>query len=245
MPPEFWLLLAFSVGFEILYVGGLAYSYRIGDISMVYPLVRALPLLLTAAVTSIFALGERQLGPLALLGMLIVFTGCLCLPLHKFSDFKLSAYLNPLIFLILLAAIGVTGYTVLDSIAMQRITAIYGKKSIMLSMSYLFFIEAGISIGALVLLLFNRNERLELKRLLCTHSLNPMITGICSSGAYVLILLSMNYVSNVSYIQAFRQLSLPIGVMAGVLILKEPFTKPKFIGTLLIVVGLVLVALFP
>ena len=245
MPPGFWRLVAFSVCFEILYVGGLAYSYRKGDISMVYPLVRALPLLLTAAVTALFALGSRQPGPWALLGMLIIFVGCLCLPLLNFSQFKLSTYLNPLIYLILMAAVGVTGYTVLDSIAMREISELYGKKSILLSMSYLFFIEAGISIGALFLLLFNRNERLELARLLRRRSLNPVITGVFSSGAYVLILLSMNFVSNVSYIQAFRQLSLPIGVLAGILILKEPCSRPKIIGTALIVLGLAPGALFP
>ncbi len=245
MPVNFWLLAFFSVLFEILYVGGLAYAYQKSDISLVYPLARALPLLMTAMVSALFSLGSRQPGPVAILGMVIVFLGCLLMPLQKFRDFKWQVYFNPVIFLVFLAAIGTTGYTVLDSCAIQEINRVYQKKSLLLSMSYLFFIEAGISLGALFLVCFNKTERNEFGRLLKTRSISPILTGICSSSAYVLILLSMNYVSNVSYIQAFRQLSLPIGVLAGILILKESHSIPKLLGTMIIVAGLIIVAIFP
>jgi drug/metabolite transporter (DMT)-like permease len=245
MSASFWTLVFFSVLFEILYVSGLAYAYRASDISLVYPMARALPLLLTALVTALFGLGSRQPGPLALLGMLIVFFGCLLMPLKRFRDFNWRVYFNPVISLVVLAAIGTTGYTILDSCAMQEISQVYQKKSLLLSMSYLFFIETGISLGTLALVAFNKNERQELTRLLRTRSFSPLLTGVCSSAAYVLILLSMNYVSNVSYIQAFRQLSLPLGVLAGILILKESRSTPKLLGTAIIVVGLIVVALFP
>jgi drug/metabolite transporter (DMT)-like permease len=245
MPPNFWVLTFFSVLFEILYVGGLAYAYRKSDISLVYPLARALPLLMTALVTAVFGLGSRQPSPVAIFGMVIVFIGCLLMPLQNFRDFRWQVYFNPVIFLVILAAIGTTGYTVLDSCAMQEISRIYQKKNLLLTMSYLFFIEAGISLGALLLVCCNKTERLEFSRLVRTRSLWPILTGICSSSAYVLILLAMNFVTNVSYLQAFRQLSLPIGVLAGILILKESHSAPKLLGTLTIVVGLVIVALFP
>lgn len=53
----------------------------------------------------------------------------------------------------------------------------------------------------------------------------------------------MGYVTNVSYIQAFRQLSLPIGLLLGILILKERATFQKIAGLALILTGLFLVAL--
>ncbi|MPN49957.1 hypothetical protein SDC9_197581 [bioreactor metagenome] len=53
----------------------------------------------------------------------------------------------------------------------------------------------------------------------------------------------MNFVTNVSYIQAFRQLSLPLGFVAGVMILKERSGAPKLAGVAMIVAGLLLVAL--
>jgi len=245
MTPHFWTLTFFSIAFEILYVGSLAYAYQKSDISLVYPLARALPLLLTALVSALFGLGSRQPGPLALLGMGIIFLGCLCMPLQHFRDFRLKAYFNPILFLIVLAAIGTTGYTVLDSCVMEEMVQVYQKKSLILSMSYLFIIEAGISLGALLLVCLNKTERKEWIRLVKTHSFAPILTGICSSSAYVLILLSMNHVSNVCYIQAFRQLSLPLGVLAGILILKESHAIPKILGTIIIVLGLLMVALFP
>ncbi len=50
----------------------------------------------------------------------------------------------------------------------------------------------------------------------------------------------MNYVSNVSYVAAFRQLCLPIGAMFGMALLKESRYLPKIVGITAIFVGLVL-----
>jgi uncharacterized membrane protein len=47
-------------------------------------------------------------------------------------------------------------------------------------------------------------------------------------------------VENVSYLQAFRQLSLPLGVAMGIVFLHEKFTLPKVIGVLMIVAGLIM-----
>jgi drug/metabolite transporter (DMT)-like permease len=48
----------------------------------------------------------------------------------------------------------------------------------------------------------------------------------------------MQYVTNVSFIQAFRQLSLPLGFLAGVLFLHEKSSATKITGLLLILAGL-------
>ena len=50
----------------------------------------------------------------------------------------------------------------------------------------------------------------------------------------------MNYVNNVSYVQAFRQLGLVIGMLEGILILKERCTLTRVVGIVLIVSGLVM-----
>ena len=51
----------------------------------------------------------------------------------------------------------------------------------------------------------------------------------------------MQFVTSVTYIQAFRQLSLPIGVLAGIFLLHERCPLPKIAGVILIVAGLLLV----
>ena len=53
----------------------------------------------------------------------------------------------------------------------------------------------------------------------------------------------MAHVSNVSYVVAFRQLSIPLGVIFGLIFLKEPRFYPKFMGTFIIFIGLIFVAI--
>ena len=53
----------------------------------------------------------------------------------------------------------------------------------------------------------------------------------------------MAFVSNVSYVVAFRQLSVPPGAVAGVLLLHDPPYLPKLIGVAIMFAGLVLVGL--
>ena len=50
----------------------------------------------------------------------------------------------------------------------------------------------------------------------------------------------MNYVANVSYVAAFRQLSIPLGAIFGMTLLNEPRYLPKKTGITAIFIGLVL-----
>ena len=63
------------------------------------------------------------------------------------------------------------------------------------------------------------------------------------SMTYTTVLIAMNYVDNVSYVQVFRQLGLIFGMAGGIFILKERFTFPKLIGVVLILSGLALTVL--
>ena len=53
----------------------------------------------------------------------------------------------------------------------------------------------------------------------------------------------MNYVTNINYVAAFRQLSIPLGAILGMSLLKEPRPPPKLVGVALIFKGLVVVAM--
>jgi uncharacterized membrane protein len=69
-------------------------------------------------------------------------------------------------------------------------------------------------------------------------------SGLVITGAYGLVLASMAYVTNVSYVAAFRQMSIPLGALLGIFLLKEPRYLPKLIGVGVVATGLVMVALF-
>ncbi len=70
-----------------------------------------------------------------------------------------------------------------------------------------------------------------------------MITGLLIMGTYGLVLTAMAYASNVSYIAAFRQLSIPLGAILGILVQKEPSYPTKLASVGIIFTGLILIAL--
>lgn len=242
MPLRFWGLLLFSVCGEVIYMLGLAHAYRKSDISLVYPVARALPVLMVPAVTLILGLGSKNPDVCAYLGMGVITAGCLIMPLKKFSDFSLKPYCNAVIGFIVLAAMGTTVYTIVDSIVVGMVQQQMGRRNMLDIFSLLFFVEGGLTVGELIIVAFDKSERRTLKALLF-RSVYPELAGCCSSCAYALVLLAMGYVTNVSYLQAFRQMSLPVGFFAGLLILKEKGTAPKYVGMFLIFAGLVAVAL--
>lgn len=241
MPGKFFIFLLLSIFGEIIYMLGLARSYKSADISYVYPVVRALPVLIIAAVTIIFGLGKTP-SLAALGGMVIITAGCLLMPLKNFRDFALSRYFNKTIFFILLAASGTTFYTLFDSSAIKIVREMRGQLDIVDTLSYLFLMEAGLFIGECIFVMCNKQERSVLKELL-KAPLSPVIAGLSGSAAYALILFAFAFVTNVSFVQAFRQMSLPLGFFAGVIILHEKASRPKLLGLILIVTGLVLIAL--
>ncbi len=243
LPPGFWGLWLASVAFEFIYLLGLSRAYRRSDISLAYPLARALPVLLTAMVTILAGLGEAP-GALALLGMAVLSMGCILMPMANWRDFRIKSYCNTALLFIMVAAVGTTGYTVIDSMAVGMLRGLPAMPAgrFTISMVYLFLIESGLALALLAAVIAMPDERACFKKLFPKAPV-PMISGIFSSTAYVLILLAMGFVDNVSYIQAFRQMSLPLGVLAGVWLLREKPGKPRMAGIALVVAGLVLVSL--
>lgn len=238
IPAKFWYILIFSAGFNLVYFFSLAAGYRSGDISLVYPLGRSLPVILTAAVTMLLKIGGKPLSANALAGMAILFVGCVILPLQKWSDFKLKTYFSKVIFWVLLISFGATGYTILDSMDMEILKTLHFNNGVLRAIFFMCAAEVFISCGMFLIVLASRREREELKRI--ARSWTPYVAGVFTALAYILVLLAMNQVTNVCYIQAFRQMSLPLGMLAGVFILKESCSMPKIIGIILIVTGLVM-----
>jgi drug/metabolite transporter (DMT)-like permease len=242
LPPRFWLLVSVSGSFEVLYFFGLYRAYRLSDISLAYPVARALPVLLVALVAIVFGLG-RTPGALALAGMAAVTAGCLLMPLTSLAEFRFATYRTPALRFIVLAAIGTTGYTVIDSLAIPLIRAAGGDSGrLVVTGAYLFILESLIVIGLAAIVRRDRDERAEFRRLFL-RSGYPLLCGLFAGTAYALILLAMPLVSNVAYIQAFRQMSLPLGVLAGVFLLKEPCGGVKLTGLALVIAGLLLLAI--
>ena len=219
-------------------------AYKRMDMSISYPMMRSLPIIFTICITSALHLGQ-SLSALAIAGMLIAFVGCLLMPLKDFSEFSIGKYLNRNIFLISLVALGTTGYTIFDKQAQALMTAHSSSEisPVMLSVTFystrvIFQNVMGWTVGMSI-----PSCRREFLPTLKAHAASVFCAGSCSSLTYILVLIAMHFVTNVSFVQVFRQMGLVFGVAAGILILKEKPTKPKLLGVTLIVIGLVLTVL--
>ena len=239
LPPAFYGLFLASCVFEVIYMYGLAHGYKHGDISLIYPVVRALPVVLLAVITLVFGIG-KPFDMLTLGGMLLIAAGCFIMPFASFRNISLRSLNGIALLFIALGAIGTTGYTLCDSQALKICGEGAGVISHDTTLGYLFMIQMGLTLGEVPLILFDPAERTAFKKFMGKEIIYPVIAGVCCSGAYALVLFAMQHVTNVSFIQAFRQLSLPLGFVAGLLFLKEKSSATKITGLVMILSGLLI-----
>jgi len=241
LPPSVAWLLVLTGFFELLYFAGLAPAYRGGDLSLVYPLARSLPVLLVAVVAAFIPTQER-LTPLSVCGMLLVVAGCFLLPLARISEWHPTRYLHATSAFALLAACGTAGYSTVDSEGLRLLREGFpaaGKSE--LALAYLFG-EAVTSAAWLALYAVLKDWK-ELARSWKQQKRAAAFIGAASYVTYGLVLMAMHFATNVSYVVALRQTSIVLSVALGVLVLGEPAPGPKMVGGGLVTAGLILVAL--
>ncbi|TVR64313.1 MAG: hypothetical protein EA426_00520 [Spirochaetaceae bacterium] len=246
--PGVVLLLLIPAGFfQMLYFTGLAGAYKTGDMSVAYPFARALPVLLVPVVTTALGHGTR-LSPFALGGMVGVTIGMLVIPHASFSTFSWSAFRGRWPAFAILAGIGTTGYSIVDNAALNiyRHAVAAGaandsSASIAAPVIYGFFESLSAALFLLAAGLLIRGPRRVAADVRSISTRDAVAAGIGIIGAYVLVLIAYGFADNVSYVVAFRQMSLPIGLVLAATFLRERITWPRVIGTTLIVAGLVTV----
>ena len=243
VPPAVWVLVVVSGLFLAAYLATLSGAYLSGDISIAYPLARSLPVIFIFLATFIFG-KEYQISGLLISGILLVVGGCVILPLNTFGSFHWSKYQNLCCFLAMLSAVGVAGYTIIDDEALRRLRQLAGTPFTPIEGTLVYMVLEGIScsLWQCVFVFFNSHERRNISGILNAFKGPATITGIGIYLTYGLVLASMNYVTNISYVAAFRQLSIPLGAIFGMSLLKEPCHLPKIVGISIIFTGLVMVA---
>lgn len=236
-----WIYLVVSGFFQAIYYTGLAGSYRTGEMSVSYPLARALPVIFVPFV-SFLAGSIEGLTIYSLFGMFIVFTGCLILPQATLKRLSFRGYLKVYTLFAVLAAVGTTGYTLIDSSAMTiiRNTA---NDSILNAVFYFTFQMIFVSIFLGLYILINKVEQKKLLEIIKKEKLPTVSAGLMVAAAYILILICYPMVAHVSYVTAFRQISIPLGAITGMFFLKEKWSVPKVLGVIIIFAGLLIVYL--
>lgn len=244
IPPKIWGILALTGLFQAVYFTGLAGAYQNGDMSVAYPLARSSPVLVVTFVSVILGRGH-QITAACFIGIGLVLAGCFLIPMKAFSDFKFKNYLNSTCALAFVAACGTAGYSIADDEALRMLRQTYmsGSNKTVIPLVYC-SLEVLFTVPWLLIpLLFSNTERAALAALLRHGKFTGASAGVIMFFTYLMILVSMAFVQNVSYIVAFRQISILIGVCLGIVCLREKPYRPKLAGSLIVFCGLVLVGM--
>lgn len=251
-----WLYVLGSGACCGVYYFALARAYGSSDFTVVYPVARSLPVLFVA-------IGDvarhRWPAPLGWVGMVLVVGGCFLAPLHSFRDVSLRHYWHRGSLWMLLTAAGTVGYTLLDKLAAEVVSAGPGSAAVY---GYFFFLFSWAAYGGL-----NGIGRLlggrgpgggRCPRPAAAPSETPavrdaaipsaawrlLLAAALNFGAYWLVLWAYQLGRRASYIVALRQFSIVLGVVAAFTIYREKGLAVRLTGTVLITIGLVLIAVW-
>ncbi|TVR69861.1 MAG: hypothetical protein EA427_07085 [Spirochaetaceae bacterium] len=240
------LLLATGV-FQGLYFIGLAGAYRRGELSLAYPVARALPVLLVPLFSAGLGTGSVP-SRWAMAGIVTVVAGLLVISRNPGAPGRLLPRRGGWGLFALLAGIGTTGYSIIDDAAISLYRSALVHQSLAVRLP---FIYSGLQSASTVLFLFffevvrhrvaRGRWRVPCRELAPGQVRSAAISGLAIIGAYCLVLAAYGFASNVGYVVAFRQMSLPIGTALGVLVLGERLHAHRLAGTALILIGLVMV----
>ncbi|HMM20842.1 MAG TPA: DMT family transporter [Selenomonadales bacterium] len=227
LKPVHLALMLGSAILHLLYFILLDKGYRVGDLSVIYPLARGTgPLLST--VTAIVWLGETP-SPLALAGTLLIGAGIVAISGNPFSR-KGSGSRRSILYA-LLCGTAIAGYTIVDKIAV----------SVCLLPPLL--MDWCTNFGRMLLLspyaMRNRGKVAEEWR---CHRREVLGVSVLSPLAYILVLTAMVF-SPVSYVAPAREISILIGALLGAKLLSEENARARLAGAATMLAGLISLAL--
>ena len=186
-----------------------------------------------------------ELTAAAMAGMALIAVGSLALPVGRLSEWKLRDYLHPATLFAMMAAAGTCGYSMVDDQALRVLRASAGIDAgrVWITLVYAFFETVSSGLWMIVFLLFGRCCGGAKGQRFRDGFGNAALAGLGITSAYALVLLAMTFARNVSYVVAFRQLSIPIGAILGMTVLHEPRNAMKLTGMGVMMAGLLLVAI--
>ena len=217
-----WPYIFGSVVVHHAYYLALAYGYRFGDLSHVYPIARGIAPPLVACAAWVFA-GE-SLGLLGLLAILVISGGIVSL---AFTDDGRLVALKPLAFG-LLTGLTIAAYTLFDGLGGRAAGDVLGY------IAWLFVIDA-VPFSVLVACRYRR--RLGPALAACWRP--ATLGGALSVVAYGLVIWAMS-LAPMAAVSALRETSVIIAALIGTRLLREPFGTRRVLAASLVAGGVIL-----
>lgn len=232
--PGFWLLVA-SIVAHIIYFALLSRAYSRGDLSLVYPIARGIgPMLIP--ILAVLILGESMALPAALgiafivAGIFLVswwgrFRALLARPLDLIRDGGVRYAI--------LTGLTTTSYTLVDKQGVEQIQPFL----------YMYLLTLGSALGMYPYILSRYGTAILTEQWKINRP-DILAASVLTFLGYGLALTAFS-LSRVSYVAPAREVGIVVGVLMGVFLLKEPFGRGRILGSSLIVLGLVSLALSP
>jgi len=222
LPPlEIWPWILASAAFELLYRYLLIQAYRVGDLGLVYPLMRGLSPLVVLALTFMFA-GET-LATQQVIGILLIPFGMLCLLWQGGGGERLPWSMLPVVALIGLC---IGCYTFIDGHALRRWSH---------PLDYLVWVTLFSAWPFPLLALVSK--RPAFMRFWREQWRLGLAVGFCVLFSYALVLWAMQ-LGSIAEAAALREISVILVVLFGMRYLKEPFGLPRLLACGLVLVGM-------
>lgn len=227
--PEFTLAhLAFALGSAVLHVGYFVFlqrGYRVGDLSLVYPLARGSGPAL-AAVLAVVLLGERP-GVQAVAGTIMVVLSVFVLTGGRDlwrPDRRIAVVYG------LLTGLFIGSYTVWDGYAVGVLAA-----------APLLFTYVGEAGRVVILAPWMARNRSEIVTAWREHRWEAIGVAVLSPLAYLMVLSAMRF-TPVSLVAPTREVSILIGTVLGTRLLAEGDGRRRLLGAAGMVIGVALLA---
>jgi drug/metabolite transporter (DMT)-like permease len=220
--PDSWPYLIGSVIVHHAYYLALAYGYRFGDLSHVYPIARGVAPPLVAFVAWAFA-GEDP-GALGLVAVLVISGGIVSL---AFTDDGRLVALKPMGFA-LATGVAIAGYTLFDGLGGRSAGDVFGY------IVWLFIIDA-----LPFALLVAYRYRARLGSALAVAWRPAAVGGVLAAGAYGMVIWAMSRAA-MAQVSALRETSVIIAALIGSRLLREPFGIRRLIAASVVAAGVLL-----
>lgn len=226
-PQWSWLVAAVVTSvLHIAYGIVLQRGYRVGDLSVVYPVARGTGPLLSV-LAAVLVLGERP-GPLGLLGAFLVIAGVLVISTGRKAGNPRAVRAG--VFYGLLTGIVIAGYTLWDA---HSVTG--------LAVPPVVYFGLGSVLQSVMLLPGALAGRAEVTRIWREQRREVLVVGLLSPVAYILVLFALT-MAPVSLVAPARELSIVVGGLAAWLVLGERDAVRRLAGSVIVLSGIAAIA---
>lgn len=218
-----WIFVIVSMALHGLYCLLLAMVYTVGELSQVYPIMRGIsPLFVPLA--GLLILNE-QLKFISWIGILGIVIG-----IWVAGDLRSGRILqqnNKAILLALCVGIMITSYTILDKVTLNYVPSV--------------FLNEATNVGNLIALMWLAFKSRGMKQEWRKNWKTILLGGVLAPGGYILFLIALKNMQ-VSQLAPMREIGTVLGTLLGIFVLKEKQGTSRIIASILITVGIILLA---